>query len=259
MAPWLIGLFPDHHTYVEPFGGGASVLLQKRRAAVEVYNDLDGEIVNVFRVMRDHPAELIRAIELTPYAREEFEQSMLQSEDAIEQARRTIVRSFMCYGTSMTRTKRDGGLMRAGFRSLKRDAVSAGTDWSRLPESFRILADRIRGVLIENRDALDVIQANDSPETLHYVDPPYVHSTRSDVYGSHRFGYRHELSDAEHCRLAKVLNAVKGAVVISGYPSELYEQLYAGWERLDRRAHALNATERTEVVWMRNVRRGLLF
>lgn len=258
LADWIIAQFPEHRVYVEPFGGGASVLLRKPRARAEIYNDVDGEIVNIFRVMRDRGAELIDKLRLTPFARAEFELSRERTADPIEQARRSIVRSFMGYGTTMTRINvTDGEIQRTGFRRLRRDSTTTAADWANLPEHFEVIRQRLQGVTIEQSDACRVMLEHDSAETLHYVDPPYVHSTRSARAGRSRHGYRFELTDEQHEELGRVLNGLQGAVIVSGYASELYEELFAGWDRLERGHHALNAADRTEVLWMRNCERGL--
>ncbi len=259
LAPRIIELFPTHRTYVEPFGGGAGVLLQKPRVPREIYNDLDGEIVNVFRVMRDQPDQLIRAIALTPYARAEHELSFDASTDPIEQARRTIARSFMSYGTTFTRRNvTDGRLQRTGFRAMRRDATTTAMDWAGLPGAFRVIADRLQGVLIEHRDACKVMVDHDSAETLFFVDPPYVHSTRVGTVSRSHLGYAFELSDDEHRRIAETIHRLKGSVIISGYASDLYDrELYRDWRRFEFNAHACNSGQRTEVVWARNLPRDL--
>lgn len=252
LAPWLLEHFPVHRVYTEAFGGGASVLLRKPRVYAEVYNDLDGEIVNLFRVARDRGDELVRAVELTPYSRRDFDLSFKQTDDPLEQARRTVVRSFMGYGGNLTRANRDQSPQRTGFRnysSTDRRATPAG-DWWRWPEQLRVIVERLQGVYIEDRDATKCICEHDGPDTLHYVDPPYVHSTRSMVVGRKR-GYRHELTDEDHRLLAAVLHGVRGMVVLSGYACELYDQeLYADWERQEREHLADGARKRTEVLWL---------
>lgn len=255
LAPWLLEHFPAHQTYVEPFGGGASVLLRKERCPREIYNDLDGEIVNVFRVMRDQPAALIRALELTPYAREEHELSFTPTTDPVEQARRTLARSYMSYGTTFTRRNvTDGRLQRTGFRAMRRDATTTAMDWAGLPEAFRVVAARLVGVLIEHRDACTVMEDHDSEQTLHYIDPPYVQSTRPCASSRSHLGYAIELSDDDHRRVAATVRRLKGAVIVSGYPSELYDrELYPDFHRVERPHYAVNAGERTEVIWTRNL------
>lgn len=252
LAPWILEHFPAHRVYTEAFGGGASVLLRKPRVYAEVYNDLDGEIVNLFRVARDHGDDLVRVVELTPYSRADFDLSFKRTADPVEQARRTVVRAFMGYGGNLTRDNRDQSPQRTGFRnysSTDRRATPAG-DWRRWPEQLLVIVERLQGVYIEDRDAAKCICEHDGPDTLHYVDPPYVHSTRSMVVGRKR-GYRHELTDEDHRLLATVLHGVRGMVVLSGYACDLYDlELYTDWERLERAHLADGARKRTEVLWL---------
>lgn len=248
LAPWIIGHFPQHRTYVEPFGGGASVLLRKTRSYAEIYNDLDGEVVNLFRVVRDRGEELIRTLELTPFARDEFLESYEAHPDPIEQARRTVARSFMGFGSAAA----CGEV--SGFRAnSNRSGTTPAHDWMNFPGPLKAIVTRMQGVVIENRDALDAMSQHDSPSTLHYCDPPYVHSTRSGkVRGTEsRKSYRHELTDDQHRQFAAMVRSLRGMVVISGYPSELYDgELFPDWLRVERRAHADGARERTEVLWL---------
>lgn len=258
LAPWIITHFPPHRVYVESFGGGASVLIRKPRSYAEVYNDLDREISGLFQVIRDRGDELRRAIELTPYSRADFELSFLPAADALEQARRTVVRSFMGFGGNLTRPNRDQTPQRTGFRrysSTSRRATPAG-DWRNWPGQLPAIIERLQGVFIETRDAAQVIREHDGPDTLHYVDPPYVHSTRGFTCGgdrgagSHR-GYRYEMTDDQHRELAVLLHQVDGAVVLSGYGCPLYDrELYADWLRVERPHVADGARARVEVLWL---------
>lgn len=235
------------------------MLLKKPRAYAEVYNDLDGEIVNLFQVARDAGAELLRRVELTPYARREFDLSFKPSEDPIERARRTLVRASMGFGGNLTRPNRDQTPQRTGWRTYtqkNRRSTPAG-DWRNWPGSAPAILDRLRGVVIENRDAISVMQKHDSSDALHYVDPPYVHSTRGFDCGRSARGYRFEMNNGEHTALAEFLRTLKGAVVVSGYASLLYEKLFAGWKRMERRSFADGGRPRAEVLWMRNCEMGL--
>jgi DNA adenine methylase len=242
LADWIISHFPAHRIYVEPFGGGGSVLLRKPRAYAEVYNDLDSEIVNLFRAVRDHGSDLRAKLELTPFARDEFLASYAASDDCVEQARRTVVRSFMGYGSNSHNRK-------TGFRAnSNRSGTTPARDWRSHSDALAEIIDRMRGVTIENRAACEVMAAHDGPQTLHYVDPPYVPSTRDG--GS---DYRFEMTDADHEALAECLKSFQGMVVLSGYPSPLYDRLFADWRRVERAALADGARERTEVLWLRNI------
>nr|WP_047581958.1 DNA adenine methylase [Methylobacterium sp. ZNC0032] len=247
LAPWIIDHFPRHRIYVEPFGGAASVLLRKAPAYAEVYNDLDVELVNLFRVLRGPDADRLREqLALTPFARAEFMAAYEPSDDPVEQARRLIIRSLMGFGNT-------GALGRStGFRA---DSNKSGTtpahDWANYPELLPDIVARLADVVIESRDAVAVMRAHDRVETLHYVDPPYVHETRSGgnpYCAKHK--YRHELTDADRATLLDALRALKGMVVLSGYPSPLYDQQLDGWLRVERAALADGARERTEVLWI---------
>lgn len=257
LAPWINSLMPRHRIYVEPFGGGGSVLLQKPRSYAEIYNDLDGEVVNLFQVVRDRGEDLKRAVELTPFARAEFELSVESSEDPVEQARRTLVRSYMGFGGNLTRLTVSGRPERTGFRnySKKNRRSIPAQDWRHWPVGLPELIARLQGVIIERRDACEVMLKHDGPDTLHFVDPPYVHETRERTNS-----YRHEMDEDAHRRLAGVLNELEGGVMLAGYGCPLYDDdLYVGWKRITRKAFADGARERTEVLWLRNVEsHGLL-
>lgn len=244
LADWIISQFPSHRTYVEPFGGGASILLRKNRSRTEIYNDLDQEIVNVFRVYRDPETaiELIDRLALTPYAREEFELAQQRCSDPIEQARRTIFRSFSSVGS-------DGATRpcRNGFKAS--GAKSEAPGWMRWVQTCDQFTSRLMGVEIESKPAIEILTGKaDGIETLFYCDPPYVHSTRSSVAAGQKC-YRHEMTDSDHRELATVLRGVKGMVVLSGYNCELYEELYGDWARVDHIAYSHGKGARTESLW----------
>lgn len=245
LAEWIISNFPKHRVYVEPFGGAASVLLQKKRSYAEIYNDLDGEIVNLFRVVRDYGSELRRLLEVTPFAREEYRLSFECSANPLEQARRTVIRSFMGFGSNAL--CRD---IQSGFRSnSNRSGTTPAHDWANYPAGLDALIQRLAGVCVENRDAVEVMLAHDSKDTLHYCDPPYVHATRSlAMHGNH--GYSYEMTDDQHRTLAAALHQLNGMVILSGYHCELYDELFADWHRVERAALADGARDRVEVLWM---------
>ena len=170
LSSWIISHFPAHRIYVEPYAGAASVLLQKPRAYAEVLNDLDADIVNLFRVLRNNAqaALLIRALKLTPFARAEFEVAYLKTDDPVERARRLIIRSFMGFGTTV------GSKWRTGFRdNAKRSGTVPAHGWAGYPDALEMAVNRLRGVIIEQLPALQVIRRQDSTETLFYCDPPY--------------------------------------------------------------------------------------
>jgi DNA adenine methylase len=251
IAPWILSFIPTHKIYVELFGGGASVLLRKPRSYSELYNDLDGEIINLFRVARDHGNKLAERLYLTPYSREEFVLAYEPSDDPIEQARRTVARSFMGFSSSAATQGKSskGGKPLTGFRSnTNRAGTTAAHDWSHYPDALKAIIERLRGVVIENRNALDIIPVHDTEKTVFYADPPYLSSVRD--YGT---DYRYEMTEENHIRLAEKLNRVKGAVLVSGYHSDLYDDLYKGWTRREKNTYADGALPRTEVLWMKSV------
>lgn len=251
LAQWIISHFQKHTIYVEPFGGAASVLLQKDRSYCEVYNDLDKEIVNLFRVLQDRFAadELKYKLRHTLYSREEFDLSYKFCDDSIEQARRTLVRSWMGIGTgSFSRAKRTG--FRAG---VKKRGTQPQRDWQNWQDHFESFIDRFAGVVIECQDYKKVIARNDTPDTLFYVDPPYPFETRNKSWKGQ--AYKYELKDSEHIELAEVLNNLKGMVILSGYACDLYDKnLFKDWHRESAAAVSDGGTKgmvsRTEVLWM---------
>lgn len=244
LAPWIISLFPAHRTYTEVYGGAASVLLRKPRSYAEVYNDLDSDVVNLFRILRDPGSaeELGRLVALTPYSRQEFDDSYEPCTVPLEQARRLLFRSAAGFGTG-------GGSRGTGFRSnVTRSYSTPADNWTDMPAVVEMVSARFRGVIIEHRPAIEVLQRYDGPDALHYVDPPYLNETRNVQTAGNV--YRHEMSDQDHIDLATVARSLAGAVVVSGYPSALYDFLYAGWECLRMSSHADGARDRTECVWL---------
>jgi len=250
LAPWILSHFPAHRTYVEPFGGGASVLLRKARSYAEIYNDLDEEVVTLFRVLRDpiDAARLVDLLRLTPFARREFEAAYQPSDDPVETARRLVARSFMGFGSNAHASAAKGHRS-TGFRSnSSRSGTTPAQDWANYPGALRILVERVAGIVIECRDAREVMERHDGPATLHYVDPPYLHETRAGGNGWRM--YRHEMTRGDHAELLDFLRGLTGFVVLSGYPDPLYDEHLADWRRVTREAFADGARPRLEVLWI---------
>ena len=244
IADWVISHFPEHDIYVEPYGGAASVLMRKPPARAEVYNDLNGDIVNVFRILRDEEGakRLCCSLELTPFVREEYDLSFEQTEDMAECARRTIVRSFMGYNVkSLLNGKKNG------WRSRRLGSFWPASDWQNYPLQIRAFVERLHGVTVESRPAFEVLKRYDSPVTLHYVDPPYLPETRS---ANSRNLYKHELSKKDHIELAETLKSLEGMVILSGYDSRLYTLLYPGWRTEMKKNYVSSHGERTEVLYI---------
>ena len=257
LAKWIISHFPQHRIYTEVFGGGGSVLLQKPRCYAEVYNDKWDIVVNVFQVLRDKPDQLRRALELTPFSRTEFNMcgdvDLAAITDPVEKARRTILRSFAGFGPASTNAKYS-----TGFRAnSNRSGTTPAHDWMHYPEHIQSFVHRLRGVIIENKDYREVLKQHDTPQTLHFLDPPYVHATRNMARGN--AAYAHEFTDDDHRDMAKEVNALKGMVVICGYESELYNELFGAWHKVRKSHHADGARDRIECLWMNYRPSGHLF
>lgn len=252
VAPWIIAHFPPHRVYIEPFGGGASVLLRKPRSVVEVYNEIDREVSNVFAMLRDPVAadRLSRDLALTPYSRAEFELSHEPCGDLVELARRTIVRSFMGQGSAAI-------FHASGFRRrLSNDRggaqyISPSAEWENYVLALPAFRERLAGVLFETTDGVELLDdaQYSNPNVLVYADPPYLPATRS-ARMAHDKGYRFELRLAGHERLRDRLLTSEAMVVLSGYPSSVYDEWYAGWRRVETQTRALGNLERTEVLWI---------
>lgn len=206
---------------------------------------MDGEVVNLFRVCREQPDELVRLVGLTPFARDEFEESYLPTDDPVEQARRTLIRSFMGFGSGLQ------SWQRTGFRAnSNRLGTTPAQDWANFPPALQAITERLAGVVIENRNGIEVMQAHDSPETLHYLDPPYVKDTR--YKGQKTRVYKHEMDDSNHSEILETIQRLKGMVILSGYDNALYNEALAGWHKVYRKAYADGALHRVEVLWLNN-------
>lgn len=241
---WVVEHMYEHQVYVEPFGGGASVLLNKPASAVEVYNDLDKRLYTLFKVLRE-PAKALtlkRLLELTPYSEDEYYDAWeaTPSTDEIERARTVFVQLRMSFGGLGSRLNRPG----FGFAKTCR-AKATKNCVDDLPGTV----ERLRSVTIMNRCGIDVIRRFDSAETLFYCDPPYHSQTRKGTAD-----YQHEMSDEEHLELLKTLKSVKGKVMLSGYDNPLYQKHLTGWRRSERvqalRCSRDKTQKRTESLWM---------
>lgn len=239
LAPWILSHLPEHKVYVEPYGGAGSVLIRKPRSYAEVYNDLDGEVVNLFNMVREFGQQLGENLYLTPYARTEFVKSYEKSSDPLEQARRTVIRSFMGFGSNSHNKK-------TGFRSnSNRSGTTPAHDWKNYPDCLALTIERLRGVVIEKRDAKEVMLAHDGENTLHYVDPPYLPETR-DKGGD----YRHEMNLQDHLELLQFLKTLKGYVVLSAYNSNIYDDALPDWQKHTKQAYADGARKRQEILFI---------
>jgi DNA adenine methylase len=252
LARRIVALMPGHKCYVEPYGGAASVLLAKSPSPVEVYNDLNGEVVNFFRVLRERLPELQVLLHFTPYARGEYVACLEDCDDPLEMARRTYVRQHMTYAAVQ---------QQRGPRRWKASRTVSAGGMAKAVHAFRAgivrlaaVAERFSRVQIECLPALEVIKRYDGPDTLFYCDPPYPTGAR---VASGARAYTLEMTDDDHRELADVLRAVRGKVLLSGYRCPLYDGLYRDWWRVElptvawagRRTCGAGRTGRVEVVW----------
>lgn len=242
LAPWIISHFPAHKNYVEPCCGAASVLLQKPRSPLETINDLDGNVVNFFRVLRDQPDELIRKIQLTPWARAEYELSMQPCDDDVELARRFFMGNML----SISGNPRSSGLRVCKDHVDARDRISTVLD-ELYATAGRLISTPTSMVQIENDTYQRMITRFDSIDTLIYFDPPYVHSERTSTKE-----YVFEWANEEHETASDLLRNCAGYVVVSGYACPLYTELYEsrGWHRVDKEAQTNSGGKRIESLWL---------
>ncbi|MDY6785607.1 MAG: DNA adenine methylase [Cyanobacteriota bacterium] len=244
---WLLPLLPEATHYCEPFAGSAAVLLNRKPSPVETYNDIDGEVVNFFRVLRDRQEELIRAIALTPFSREELRIAVEESIDnlsQLERARRFFVRARQVR-TGLAQTASVGRWAHCKLTS-RAGMAGAVSRWLGSVEGLSEIVQRLLRVQIENAPAIEIIQRYDSEETLFYCDPPYPHDSRGD---SHAYGY--EMTDNEHRELAEMLTRVQGKVALSGYHCQLLDTLYKDWNVVESNPKQCPSVKqmRMEVLW----------
>lgn len=257
----LLGLIPYTQTFVEPFGGGAAVLLNRRPSPVEVYNDLDGDLVNLFQVVRC-PELFSRwetLVELTMYSRDEFRKACAILNSPNKHEYNEVARAWAMY-TAQNQSYGGNHKRTEGQWSRSVTTNSGASRWWSKYDTLVAVHTRLRNVQIESSDAVSVIETWDTPDTTFYIDPPYVLDTRAEKY------YQHEMEDEDHKHLIDVLLNVEGAVVLSGYDHPIYWPLVeAGWHVTKYEAHASSFVAgngesmpvRTEYVWRNPVAVGL--
>lgn len=239
MASQIVSMMPPHRSYLEPFFGSGAVLFNKPPSAIETVNDIDGDIVNFFKVLQTQADELAEMIALTPYAREVFDDAHEnRGEDPLDKAYRFAIRSRMGHGFN--------AYEKTGFKIdvYARERSYCVDCWNNMPAGIKEAAERLKGVQIEHRPALEVIKKFNHYNVLIYADPPYLLQTRGGRQ------YRHEMTDEnEHLQLLSALKDHKGPVILSGYPSELYDRELSSWDRIEKRSYNQNCDPRTEVLW----------
>ena len=239
IADWICEYIPDHEVYLEPFFGSGAVFFAKTPARIETLNDLDGNVVNYFRVIREKADELVELLEMTPYARDEYYAAceVNPGDSGVEKARKFAVRCWQGFGAS--------NLYRNGFRSSQRSISPHTTkEWRNLPERLIEASERLKNAQIENLPATEIIRRYDTKDVFIYADPPYLHGTRKNYL------YKHEMEDQDHIELLKVLAEHPGKVLLSGYDNELYNDMLPGWRKAQKKTQAEAGIPRVETLWM---------
>ena len=247
IASQLVKLIPPHHSYVEPYFGSGAVLSNKTPSCIETINDMDGEVVNLFRCIQEDSVYLARLVMTTPYSRETYDASfeatsttgITLGDDGFRKACRFLIRCWQAYGS-----RNDGYKSGWKYDAIGRERMYALWDWYRLPEWIVEVGERLRKIQIECRPALEVIKRFDNRDTFIYLDPPYLLGTRN------RKQYRHEMEDSDHEELLEAVLGHKGKAILSGYGTPLYDSRLKGWHREETECRSQVGSRKREVLWM---------
>lgn len=237
IAKWICAYIPPHEVYLEPFFGGGGVFFNKIPARIETINDISAEVYNYFKVLRDNPSELIKLLELTPYSRDEYNNSFIETADNVEKARRFAVRCCQGFGCS--------NRYKNGFRSgIGENSPRTTTFWNDFPKTLELASKRLLEAQIENQDALRLIERYNKEEVFIYCDPPYPLDVRKNYL------YEYEMTEEEHIKLLDSLKEHKGKVMISSYENDLYNEMLKEWKKAIKHTTSENSVKRTEVIYM---------
>lgn len=242
IASQLVRLIPEHHTYVEPFFGSGAVLFNKQQSNIEMVNDLDSNVVNLFHCIQEDAQNLARMVMTTPFSREIYEvtyRNAYDNDDSYQKALKFLIQCWQGYGF-----RTDGS--KVGWRNdvQGRERAYALWNWYRLPEWIIDIAERLRMVQIENRPALEVIERFNYSNVFMYIDPPYMLHTRTGKQ------YNYEMTNSDHEELLKMLLRSKAKIMLSGYESDMYNDYLAGWGKKQFSSYAEHGKPRTETVWI---------
>lgn len=243
IAKWIISKMPEHHSYLEPYFGSGAVFFNKEPSNIETINDIDQDVINLFKVIRENTDELIKIITMTPYSREEYNNAYINNENdnEIEKARKFLIKCWQSIGSN--------NRYKSGWKNdvQGRERSYAVRNWNELPNKLYEIVDRLKSAQIENRPAIELIERFNNEKVLIYADPPYLKSTRK------RNIYKYEMTDDEHEKLLNTLLKHKGSVVISGYDNEMYNEYLKTWKKYQINNLAEHGLKRVETLWVKEV------
>jgi DNA adenine methylase len=240
IASQIASYFGPHYHYVEPYFGSGAVFFTKDPSPHEIVNDYNELVVNFFRILRDRTDDLVWELEATPWSRAEYDEAHIVTGDALEDARRFVVRIWQAHASDLAK--------KTGWknRGVRQQARGMSVRWQRVPAELAELAWRMKDAEIEHRPALEVMRRFSAKDTMIYADPPYLPSTRTQTM------YGQEMTEAEHIEMLEVLVAHAGPVVLSGYANDLYDQALVGWERIEVKPPKVEkAAVRMEMLWVK--------
>lgn len=238
LAPWLLSFVPEHNVYLEAFFGSGALFFNKQPCKIETINDIDGEVCNLFKVIRQQAEELAKMVEMTPYSREEYGAAFIiqESDSEVERARKFLTRCWQGMGSS--------NVYKNGFRSSQQSGSPRTTKhWAEVPDRILQAAERLKMAQIESLDAVELLERYDTPDVFIYLDPPYLPGIRKGYL------YKHEMKEEDHRRLLLAAAKHPGKILISGYENGLYNEILNGWNKDSKQTQAEGGAKRVETVW----------